>query len=73
MSDCRFSRENAVYSGHAGHGRRDDSHLPVAEEFVALPEESLICPIRGKPAAMMSDTEDSEVCADGLNGALPKT
>ena len=47
--------------GHAGHGRRDYSHLPVEEEFVALPEEPLICPICGKPATMMSDTEDSEV------------
>ena len=26
-----------------------------------MPEESLVCPICGKPAAMMSDTEDSEV------------
>ena len=26
-----------------------------------LPEESLLCPICGKPATMMSDTEDSEV------------
>ncbi|HUT10981.1 MAG TPA: hypothetical protein VMY42_10825, partial [Thermoguttaceae bacterium] len=40
---------------------RHYSHLPVEEEFVALPEESLICPICGKPATMMSDTEDSEV------------
>jgi len=47
--------------GRAGHGRRDYSHLPVEEEFVALPKESLLCPICGKPAAMMSDTEDSEV------------
>jgi transposase len=47
--------------GHAGHGRRDYSHLPVEEEFIVLPEESLLCPICGKPATMMSDTEDSEV------------
>ena len=45
----------------AGHGRRDYSHLPVAEEFISQPDESLICPICGKPAAMMSDTEDSEL------------
>jgi transposase len=44
-----------------GHGRRDYSHLPVTEELVALPEESLICPVCGKPAARMADTEDSEV------------
>jgi transposase len=46
--------------GGTGHARRDYSHLPVEEEFVVLPEESLICPICGKPAMMMSDTEDSE-------------
>jgi transposase len=55
------AKKRGAQPGHAGHGRRDYSHLPVAEEFVALPEESLICPICGKPAAMMSDTEDSEV------------
>ena len=54
-------KKRGAQPGHAGHGRRDYSHLPVVEEFVALPEESLICPICGKPAAMMSDTEDSEV------------
>jgi transposase len=55
------AKKRGAQPGHAGHGRRDYSHLPVAEEFVALPEESLLCPICGKPAAMMSDTEDSEV------------
>jgi transposase len=33
----------------------------VTEEFVSLPDESLFCPICGKPVSMMSDTEDSEV------------
>src|SRR4030043_219435 len=55
------AKKRGAQPGHAGHGRRDYSHLPVAEEFVAMPEESLACPICGKPAAMMSDTEDSEV------------
>ena len=55
------SRKRGAQPGQEGHGRRDYAHLPVAEEFVALPEESLVCPICGKPAAMMSDTEDSEV------------
>jgi transposase len=54
-------KKRGAQPGHAGHGRRDYSHLPVEEEFVALPEESLICPICGRLAAMMSDTEDSEV------------
>jgi transposase len=47
--------------GHAGHRRRDYSHLPAVEEFVPLPVDSLVCPHCGKPAAMMSETEDSEV------------
>jgi transposase len=33
----------------------------MKEEFIELPENSLFCPICGKPAAMMSDTEDSEL------------
>ena len=55
------AKKRGAQSGHAGHGRRDYSHLPVEEEFVALLEESLTCPICGRLAAMMSDTEDSEV------------
>ena len=55
------AKKRGAQPGHAGHGRRDYSHLPVKEEFITLPEESLICPICGKPAALMSDTEDSEV------------
>lgn len=55
------AKKRGAQPGHAGHGRRDYSHLPVAEEFVTLPEESLVCPICGRSAAMMSDTEDSEV------------
>jgi transposase len=55
------AKKRGAQPGHAGHGRRDYSHLPVTEEFVAPPEESLCCPICGKPAALMSDTEDSEV------------
>jgi transposase len=55
------TKQRGAQPGHAGHDRRDYSHLPVEEEFVALPEESLRCPICGKPAALMSDTEDSQV------------
>ena len=54
-------KKRGAQPGHAGHGRRDYSHLPVEEEFVPLPEELLTCPHCGKPAAMMSATEDSEV------------
>lgn len=55
------SRKRGAQPGHAGHGRRDYSHLPVEEEFVPLPAELLACPICGKPAARMSATEDSEL------------
>ena len=55
------AKRRGAQLGCVGHGRRDYSHLPVEEEFVSLPEGALLCPICGKPAAMMSDTEDSEV------------
>lgn len=55
------SRKRGAQSGQEGHGRRDYSHLPVVEEFVSLPTASLACPICGKPATLMSATEDSEV------------
>jgi transposase len=55
------ARKRGAQPGHVGHGRRDYSHLPVTEEFVSLADESLVCPICGRPASMMSDTEDSEV------------
>ena len=54
-------KKRGAQPGHGGHGRRDYSHLPVEEEFIPLPEEALACPHCGKPAAMMSATEDSEV------------
>jgi len=54
-------RKRGAQPGHGGHGRRDYSHLPVEEEFIPLPEEALACPHCGKPAAMMSATEDSEL------------
>jgi transposase len=54
-------RRRGAQPGHAGHDRRDYSHLPVEEEFVPLPAELLACPICGKPATMMSSTEDSEL------------
>jgi transposase len=34
------AKKRGAQPGHVGHGRRDYSHLPVEEEFVALPEES---------------------------------
>ena len=55
------AKKRGAQPGHAGHGRRDYSHLPVEEEFIPLPAAMLACPICGKPAAMMSATEDSDV------------
>ena len=55
------AKKRGAQLGHAGHRRRDYSHLPVQEEFVSLPEESLVCPHCGKPATRMSVTEDSGV------------
>ena len=55
------AKKRGAQPGHAGHGRRDYSHLPVEEEFVPLPAASLACPICGKPAVMMSATEDAEL------------
>src|SRR3972149_7779557 len=55
------AKRRGAQPGQTGHGRRDYSHLPVKEEFVPLPEESLACPHCGKPAAMLSATEDSEL------------
>lgn len=55
------SRKRGARAGQEGHDRRDYSHLPVVEEFVSLPPESLCCALCGKPATRMSVTEDSEV------------
>ena len=55
------AKKRGAQPGHAGHGRRDYSHLPVKEEFVPLPEQSLACPHCGKLAKLMADTEDADV------------
>jgi transposase len=44
-----------------GPRRRNHSHLPVVEEEIELPSDETACPKCGKPAAEMSQTEDSEV------------
>ena len=43
-----------------GPQRRDDSRLPVREQFVDLPPEQCVCPDCGQPFRLRSDTEDSE-------------
>src|SRR3989304_2670088 len=52
------AKKRGAQPGHAGHGRRDYSQLPVEEEFVPLPEEALACPHCGKVAKWMSATGD---------------
>ncbi len=54
-------KKRGAQPGQRGHGRRDYSHLPVNEEFVPLPGESLVCPDCGKLAKVLADTEDSEL------------
>jgi transposase len=54
-------KRRGAQPGHAGHDRRDYSHLPVEEQFFPLSAELLACPICGKLATMMSSTEDSEL------------
>ena len=44
-----------------GPQRRDQTQLPVLKEEVELPSDETACPKCGKPAAEMSQTEDSEV------------
>jgi transposase len=44
-----------------GPRRRDHSHLPVVEEEVALTPNETACPRCGRPAAEISQTEDSEI------------
>ena len=46
-------KQRGAQLGHAGHGRRDYSDLPVKEETVELPPESRLCPHCGKLAATM--------------------
>jgi transposase len=55
------AKKRGAQPGHAGHARRDYSHLPVEEEFVSLPAERSSCGICGRPLVVTSATEDSEL------------
>jgi len=55
------AKKRGAQPGHAGHGRRGYSHLPVEEEFSSLSAEMSACGICGRPFVMMSATEDSEL------------
>ena len=54
------AKRRGVQPGHVGHRRRDYSHLPVHEEFVPLPEESLACPRCGNVCASGSARRSSK-------------
>src|SRR3954464_3351558 len=53
-------RNRGQQPGNPGPKRRDYSHLPGREEFVALPPERSVCPCCGLPLLPLSDTEDAE-------------
>jgi len=65
LDDPKAGKQPRRPRGHQpdapGPRRRDHSHLPVVEEFVELTSDETTCPTCGKPAAEMSETEDSEV------------
>jgi transposase len=54
------SRPRGQQPGHAGHGRRDHSHLPAVEETHSLPADQQCCPSCRQPFAPFPGTEDSE-------------
>src|SRR3954451_4016303 len=53
-------RNRGQQPGNPGPKRRDYSHLPGREEFVALPPEQSFCPCCGLPLRPLSDTQDAE-------------
>jgi len=65
LDDPKADKQPRRPRGHQpdapGPKRRDYAHLPAVEEEVDLPPDETVCPKCGKPAAEMSETEDSEV------------
>jgi transposase len=53
-------RRRGQQLGHAGHGRRDHSHLPAVVTFLDLPTDARCCPRCRQPYAEFPGTEDSE-------------
>jgi transposase len=54
-------RRRGQQRGHAGHGRRDHSHLPAVVTPVDLPADERCCPRCHQPYAEFPGTEDSEM------------
>jgi transposase len=53
-------RRRGQQPGHAGHGRRDHSHLPALVTPLDLPADERCCPRCHQPYAEFPGTEDSE-------------
>lgn len=53
-------RPRGQQPGSQGHGRRDYSHLPAADEVHDVPEQDRQCPRCGCPFEGFDETEDSE-------------
>ena len=57
----KSSRPRGQKANRQGHGRTVRPHLPVIEEWQALPSNQQLCPQCAKPYACTSKTEDSEI------------
>jgi transposase len=58
--DSAKKKKRGQQPGRPGPARRDDSHLPVREEFIDLPPDECACGRCGKPFADLGQREDSE-------------
>lgn len=57
----RSSRSRGQAPNSQGHGRTSRPHLPITEEWHALPSNQQLCPQCAKPYAGTSKTEDSDI------------
>jgi len=59
--EAKPSRPRGQAPGSQGHGRTPRPHLPVVEEWRALPPESQVCPCCQAPFDPFPGTEDSDI------------
>jgi transposase len=59
--EAKPSRPRGQAPGSSGHGRTPRPHLPVVEEWRALPPESQVCPCCQAPFDPFPGTEDSDI------------